>query len=170
MGFTGSLLASFILPHFVATDLAAEASDTGRISRINGAATASRGNASLTLAEGTAIKVGDVISTGSESRLEITFADGSKMILGANAKLTIDSYLYDQGKSTGAALFDLTKGAFRFATGKIASLIDKTSLRRTSRDYRSLRPISGGDRLINRTAWLPFMVVSRSRRRTEQCC
>jgi hypothetical protein len=132
VGITGSLLASLILPTFVATVLAAESSETGRISRIRGASTVFRGNASLTLAEGTAIKIGDVISTGNESRLEITFADGSKMILGANAKLTIDSYLYDQGKSAGAALLDLTKGAFRFATGKIASLTDKNIVIKTN--------------------------------------
>jgi hypothetical protein len=47
------------------------------------------------------------------------------MIVDANAKVTIDTYLYDPGMSRGSALLDLAKGAFRFTTGKVAALTQK---------------------------------------------
>jgi hypothetical protein len=56
-----------------------------------------RGGAKQPLAEGSAVNVGDLLTTGNDARVEITFLDDTKLTLGADAKLTIDTYLYDLG-------------------------------------------------------------------------
>jgi hypothetical protein len=138
-GLAGGLVLATAPVPMGGTALADEPADSGKISRVKGDASAQRGTTKIAFAEGTGIKVGDIISTGNDARLEITFADDTKMVLGANAKLTIDTYLYDPAKSKGSTLLDLAKGAFRFTTGKLASLTDKDVAIKTSFASLSVR-------------------------------
>jgi FecR-like protein len=60
----------------------------------------------------------EVIETEDESAVVIVFADGSKLTVGENARLTIDNYVYDPSGG-GAAAIKMVKGAFRFVSGTI---------------------------------------------------
>src|SRR5437868_2630153 len=51
----------------------------------------------------------EVIETEDESAIVILFADGSKLTVGENAKLTIDKYVYSAGGS-GEAAIKMVKG------------------------------------------------------------
>jgi hypothetical protein len=132
VGLAGGLVITAALFAFVSNEAAAEQADAGQVSRIKGDAMLARGEAKQPLAEGNAVKVGDVLTTGNDARVEITFLDDTKMTLGADAKLTIDTYLYDPGKSKGSVLLDLAKGAFRFTTGKLAALTNKDIMVKTN--------------------------------------
>jgi hypothetical protein len=61
----------------------------------------------------------EVIETENESAVVIVFADGSKLTVGENAKLTIDKYVYNPAGSSGEAAIKMIKGAFRFVSGAI---------------------------------------------------
>lgn len=64
-----------------------------------------------------AVYLNEVVETGEESALVITFSDGSKLTLGESAKVVIDKYVYSPAGSDSSQVLTLTKGAFRFLSG-----------------------------------------------------
>ena len=65
------------------------------------------------------VYLNEVVETGDESALIVKFSDGSKLTLGENAKIVIDSYVFNPASSTGEQAITLTKGAFRFVSGAL---------------------------------------------------
>lgn len=66
-----------------------------------------------------AVYMNEVIETDDESAVIVAFADGSKLTIGENAKVVIDSYVYDP-TGGGSQVVTMAKGAFRFVSGSIA--------------------------------------------------
>ncbi len=79
---------------------------------------------SKTAAVGVPVQMNDVLRTGANARLQVTFRDGTLLTLGENARVGIDRYVYDPAKSKGVMALN-TKGAIRFATGKLNQMRDK---------------------------------------------
>ena len=67
----------------------------------------------------------DELRTGPNGRLQVTFRDDTVLTLGENANVTIDRYVFDPDRGIGEALFQTTRGAFRFATGRLKDVPDK---------------------------------------------
>ncbi|MEZ5924163.1 MAG: FecR family protein [Hyphomicrobiaceae bacterium] len=112
---------------------AADAADAvGKVSRIRGEAVAVRGDTRVALSEGSPIEHLDRLETGSDTRLEITLLDDTKLTLGERAKVTVDTFVYDPGASKGEAVLQLVKGAMRFTTGKIGDMSNKNVSVRTT--------------------------------------
>ena len=63
---------------------------------------------------------GDVVRTGSDGKLSITFADDTTFNLSKNAAMTLDEFVYDPNGKSNSTVFNLSKGAFTFVAGKIA--------------------------------------------------
>jgi hypothetical protein len=63
---------------------------------------------------------GDVVQTGPDSALSITFADGSSFSVSGNAKMEVNSFVYDPNGHSNSSLMSLTKGTFTFIAGNIA--------------------------------------------------
>jgi hypothetical protein len=64
------------------------------------------------------IALNDAVQTGVKSQLQVLLLDKSMFNVGANARLVIDRFVYDPnrgGRTLGATV---TKGAFRFMSGK----------------------------------------------------
>lgn len=61
----------------------------------------------------------DVLMTGEDSRLELTFTDQSKIYLKSDAKIAIDQYEWNQKSSIGQSFIHFLKGSFRAITGLI---------------------------------------------------
>ena len=63
------------------------------------------------------VAIADQVETGARSQLQILLLDRSTFTVGANARLTIDRFVYDpaQGRSMSASV---AKGAFRFMSGR----------------------------------------------------
>jgi hypothetical protein len=75
----------------------------------------------VTVASGDGFVMGDGVSTGADSRLQIMLLDESAITLGPKAQLTIDEFVYDPANTNGNALnASIAKGAFRLVTGAIA--------------------------------------------------
>lgn len=64
------------------------------------------------------IALADEIHTGAKSQVQMLLLDKSVFTVGANAKLTIDRYVYDPNRSTRSMGATVTRGAFRFMSGR----------------------------------------------------
>jgi hypothetical protein len=106
-----------------ATAVAAE--DPGSVGVVdkveNEAKIVSAGNV-VTAAAGVAVHLRDELKTGPEGRLKLTFRDGSELTLGEKASVVIDRYVYDPDRDLGETVLQATRGAFRFASGRIKQL------------------------------------------------
>jgi len=96
------------------------AGEIGSVSRVQNAAWALSTETNRGLEAGSPIFMGDVLSTGSQSRLEVTFADGTLLTLGQNAVIAVDDYVYDPENEEGAGVWNVIAGAFLMVTGEIA--------------------------------------------------
>jgi hypothetical protein len=63
---------------------------------------------------------GDVIQTGVDGALSITFADGSSFNVSRNARMEINEFVYDPNGQSNSSLLSLTKGTFTFIAGNVA--------------------------------------------------
>lgn len=65
------------------------------------------------------VALGNQVQTGGASRLQLQLLDRSAFTVGANARLTIDRFVYDPAGSSMTAT--VAKGAFRFMSGRPGS-------------------------------------------------
>jgi hypothetical protein len=66
------------------------------------------------------------VQTSSNSTLGITFNDSTTFNLSANSKIIIDNYVYEEGGSKNAAVFDIAKGTVAFVAAAVAKTGDMT--------------------------------------------
>lgn len=69
------------------------------------------------IARRTRLAWGDTLQTKSNSKLQILLLDRSSLTISSNARLTIDRFVYDPGKSRNSSA-TVAKGAFRFMSGQ----------------------------------------------------
>jgi hypothetical protein len=69
---------------------------------------------------GDLVYLGDVIQTGADGTLSITFADGSSFNVSRNARMEVDEFVYDPKGHSNSSLISLTKGTFTFLAGEVA--------------------------------------------------
>src|SRR5471032_293823 len=66
------------------------------------------------------VNANELITTNANDRVHLVFLDGSSLTVGPNAKLTIDSFVYDPASKTGDLAITATQGVFRFVGGVIS--------------------------------------------------
>jgi hypothetical protein len=98
-----------------ATSVAPAATDEpiGNVATLTGNATVTRNNASTALKLQDDIFLNDVLQTSANSTLGVTFNDATTFNLTANARITVDNYVYEDGGKQNSALFDITKAPWR---------------------------------------------------------
>jgi hypothetical protein len=102
---------------------AADDNSIGQVANMTGTATVTRGNAARTaLKVADAIYANDTLQTDVNSSLGVTFDDETTFSLSANTRITIDSFVYQQGGRSNIASFNVATGTASF----IASLVAKT--------------------------------------------
>ena len=67
---------------------------------------------------------GDVVQTGADGKVGITFTDGTAFNLSSNARMVLNEFVYDPNGKSNATLFSLSKGTFTFIAGKVAKTGD----------------------------------------------
>lgn len=60
----------------------------------------------------------DEVLTGRDSQLQILLLDRSTFTIGSSARLRLDRFVYDPRRNTRAVGVEVTKGAFRFISGR----------------------------------------------------
>src|SRR5208282_5621141 len=63
------------------------------------------------------VHIGDVAVSGDKSALQILLVDQSVFTVGANARMTIDKFVYDPNRGSSDIAASVAKGAFRFMSG-----------------------------------------------------
>ena len=108
-----SVMTSALAAEFIGV-AAALRGDVIRISTGSGEAAAGP------VSSGTKIFLGDEIEVASGGRMQIMLLDETVFTLGSGAKLVIDEFVYDPAAESGSMTTQITKGAFRFVSGKLA--------------------------------------------------
>ena len=119
-GATVSALAGAIHHDAYAQAGGAAPAAIGRVEIAAGAATALRNGQLLTLHTGDPIQLGDVLQTGSGSRLGVSFVDGTAFNLTANARMVVNEMVYDASGSQNSSLLNLVQGSISFVAGQVA--------------------------------------------------
>src|SRR5262249_6047295 len=96
----------------------------GNVATLTGIATVIRNKNSLPLHLRDDIFLNDQVQTSSSSSLGITFNDATTFNLSANAKMTIDDYIYEDGGKQNAGIFDIGKGTVAFVAAAVAKTGD----------------------------------------------
>src|SRR5215813_10256601 len=92
----------------------------GNVATLTGVATVTRNNADTPLQIKDDIYLNDVVKTQASSSLSITFSDATTFRLSANAQITIDNYVYEEGGGNNAGAFDIAKGTVAFVAASVA--------------------------------------------------
>ena len=92
----------------------------GNVATLTGSATVTRNNTPTPLKLQDDIFLNDVVQTSANSTLGVTFNDATTFNLTANAQMTIDNYIYEEGGKQNSALFDIAKGTVAFAAAEVA--------------------------------------------------
>jgi len=77
------------------------------------------------------ISLNDEVRTGSQSQLQVLLLDRSVFTVGSNARLTVDRFVYDPARSVRSVGATVTRGAFRFMSGRSLGLARSNSTIRT---------------------------------------
>jgi FecR protein len=96
----------------------------GNVVALTGVATVIRNKDSIALKLRDDIFLNDTVQTSNSSSLGITFNDATTFNLRANAKITIDSYVYEDGGKDNAGIFDIGKGTVAFVAAAVAKTGD----------------------------------------------
>ncbi|WWP77550.1 FecR domain-containing protein [Bradyrhizobium sp. 26S5] len=107
-------------PAPAATPQAAAPEPIGNVATLTGTATVIRNNATTPLQIRDDIFANDEVATSATSSLGITFNDGTTFNLRANARITIDNYVYEDGGQQNSALFNVGKGTAAFVAAAVA--------------------------------------------------
>ncbi|VIO67456.1 FecR domain-containing protein [Bradyrhizobium ivorense] len=91
---------------------------------MTGTATVKRNNATTPLQIRDDIFANDEVATAATSSLGITFNDGTTFNLRATTRITIDSYVYEDGGKQNSALFDVARGTAAFVAAAVAKTGD----------------------------------------------
>jgi hypothetical protein len=100
-----------------------QADEIGQVGTLQGEASVTRGNAAaVALKINDAILKNDVLSTGANSALGITFDDQTTFSLSANTRIVVNEFVYEENGQSNAASIAVGVGTAAF----VASLVAKT--------------------------------------------
>jgi len=98
----------------------AAAEDAGHIKVSKGTVQIERSGQRLAAPVGQAVRQGDVVITGEDGSVGITFRDTSLLSLGPDSVLSIDRFVFDSTTHQGAFDSSLKQGTLAAVSGKLA--------------------------------------------------
>ncbi len=94
----------------------------GQVKTLTGAATLTRAGQSAPITAGMNVLSGDQFATAADGSLGLTLRDDTTLSLGPNARLTLDSFVFDPAADKLGLAARLHRGTFAVLTGQIARL------------------------------------------------
>ena len=94
----------------------------GKVINLSGSATSTHADGvSVDLKVGDPVFQGDVVQTGPDSKLGVSFLDDTVFSMSADARMVLDELVYDPANVANSSMvFNLVQGSFVFVTGAIA--------------------------------------------------
>jgi len=108
-----ALMASLVLA------FPAFANDVGQIKTAHGSVQLERAGQKMNVAAGMAVQQADVIVTGADGAVGVTFTDNSLLSAGPNTVLAIDRYAFDSTTHAGQFDASVRKGTLAVVSGNI---------------------------------------------------
>lgn len=96
------------------------ANEIAQIKVLSGTVIIERGSQRFIGAPGTRLREGDVVRTGIEGSVGITFTDNTMMSAGPNSVLALDRYAFDSTTHEGRLDASMRNGTLAVVSGKIA--------------------------------------------------
>jgi hypothetical protein len=96
------------------------ANDVGVVKISRGTAAVERAGQRLPAPAGTKVREGDVVVTGADGSIGITFSDNSLLSIGPDSRLVIDRFAFDATTHKGAFQASLERGTLAGVSGKLA--------------------------------------------------
>lgn len=112
------IFAGFVLAASLSS--VALAAEIGRVKAVTGAATVMRGKAVLPAKPGLPLGVADVLVTGKDGRIGVTFADNSRFAVGPNSRVSLTKFEFDRTTHKGSFLTQVDRGSLAIVSGQIA--------------------------------------------------
>jgi hypothetical protein len=78
------------------------------------------GSVGRVVESGKPLFLNDHVTTDAAGRLQVMLLDETIFTIGPDSDMVLDEFVYDPAKSTGKVAARVTKGVFRFVTGKVA--------------------------------------------------
>ena len=96
------------------------AQEAGHVKVTRGVVEIERAGQKAPAAIGAAVQAGDVVTTGADGSVGITFLDNSLLSAGPNSVLAIDRFAFDSTTHQGSFESSLRKGTLAVVSGKLA--------------------------------------------------
>ena len=112
------VLSLLVLACGVTASAAAPSDPIGSAVRVVNRVTGEIESATRALTTGDGVVQNETIDVAADAIGELKLNDDTKLALGPGARLKLDKFVYDGGKSKGAIVLNAVKGAFRFITGR----------------------------------------------------
>jgi hypothetical protein len=90
-----------------------------QVKTANGTVSVTRGGISRAIGTGDQLFQSDIVTTGADSSVGMTFADNSMMSLGADSKLSLEHFHFDTTTHEGSFESSLQKGTLAVKSGQI---------------------------------------------------
>jgi len=103
-----------------ATRVDGQAAEAGRVKVSHGAAWIERGGSRLPASVGATVQAADIVVTGADGAVGITFADDSRLSIGPDTTLAIDRFAFDPTTHQGRFETSLRRGTLLGVSGKLA--------------------------------------------------
>jgi hypothetical protein len=118
-----------IVSLLLAAGIAVAAENAGRVKNTEGSATVITDGTRTPAKVGLAVAMGDVIETGADGSIGITFRDASRASVGPNSRLVIDEFVFSPKTEDYGLATRLQQGTLFYVSGLIAKLApEKTSI------------------------------------------
>lgn len=114
-----AFLRTAVIAGFSLTLPLAFAADAGRVKTSKGTVTIERAGQRLPAAVGMTVQEKDVVSTGADGSVGISFTDNSMLSAGPNSVLILDKYAFDAASGKGAMEANLARGTLAAVSGKM---------------------------------------------------
>jgi len=92
----------------------------GSVATLQGNASVNHNNASSALKLSQSIYKGDVVQTGTDGTIGITFDDDTTFTLKPNSQMRVDDFVYQKGGNGNAATFNILLGTVAFVAAEVA--------------------------------------------------
>jgi len=100
----------------------ADPNSIGFVKIVEGEATITTAGTSVAAKPGASLYLGNVLKTGKDGSLGVTFKDNTVMSFGPDTEVTVDEYLYAPANDELKLVARLAKGTLHYISGVIAKL------------------------------------------------
>lgn len=90
------------------------------VKRVTGTASIERGKQPLPVTAGTKLETGDLLTTGKDGRISVTFIDDSRFSVGPGSRIRLTRFDFDDATHKGSSETRVEKGALAVVSGQIA--------------------------------------------------